>query len=132
MLWGGVAHFQHDETDKLWGIKAPCQSGDMLFLCETWDKFHDERWLSGGYRYVYKADDLPYVHWRSPVTMPNKACRHVWSKWKIEAVRVKDILQAELYHIQEAPPTFVKWVEETHPELSMDSWLWIIEKEEEK
>ena len=141
--------------------KSPCQPGDTVFLLEPWDMWR-ETLKSDNTPYldlklvpIYKADysieDLGnmegFATWRSPVTMPNKACRHVMKVGKVEAVQVKDIVghQAnllgfckelhdhELLHsggYRECKIAFREWFTTTYPHLNMDSWLWYIEKGE--
>lgn len=122
-------------------IEPFCQPGEPLYLMETWARVR----ISGGFDYYYKADDSKLfrtvLRWHSPATMPNIACRHIWTAGKIEAVRVKrlTVKQARNIILEKSCDIghyfrghyFRDWFAETYPHLNMDSWVWYIEKGED-
>ena len=108
-------------------FNAPCQSGDKLYLRETWN-------CNDANMYFYKADytedtlawlKTTNVKWRSPVTLSNSGCRHVWTDWTIEAVQVKDI---KYQQVKACGVEFQIQFNETYPQLNMNRWYWFIEK----
>lgn len=121
-------------------FKPPCQPGDTAYICETWDGFQSYNpafdtfdW----YDIIYKVDGGKthggkYARWRSPATMPNIACRRIWTIKSVEAVQVKNIVLLMIHDFRKLG--FMKstelfdWLTTTYPHLDMNAWMWYVEK----
>lgn len=135
----------------------PCQPGDTARLLETW-----RVWLynplnqaliieykDGSRKDIppglmgtnFKLQHCSLDKWRSPVTMPNIACRNVWMVGKVEALNPLDTgdNDVRLCHINKLLPqtkdmkcietrkAFVDWFHTTYPN-PLDSWGWYVEQ----
>ena len=141
---GGLDRFRRYKKDKEYGAGTteedwfpPAQSGKPLYLLETWATAAWSRKV----KYLYKADYkkgefiYEYPEWRSPVTMPNSACRLVWKDWKVEAVQVKDIIghqwekcgaSMNIWNINGLPEKDIEEIK-TNPKYSLLDDGWFIE-----
>lgn len=141
--------------------KLPFKEGDTAYLLETWriKSYNPEgsiyviEYKSGGEKLIqyiskkYSLLNLKLYYgiyilidsnkgWRSPATMPNIACRHVWTISKVEAVQAKDITFCQLESIgvkwvqkSSLSNVLMNWLNTTYPHLSMDSWGFYFERE---
>ena len=74
--------------------KPPYQTGDLLYVRETWQRLHDEF----GYINIYRADDpeIDGIKWIPSIHMPKKHAR-IWLKVTgIRVERVQDITVDDL------------------------------------
>ena len=72
---------------------APYQTGDLLYVRETWQRLHDEF----GYINIYRADDpeIDGIKWIPSIHMPKKYAR-IWLKvTNVRVERVQDITEEE-------------------------------------
>ena len=74
--------------------KMPYQSGDVLYVRETWCKGS----LNGGAdQYFYKADDNDFhCQWRPSIHMPKEAARIFLRVTKVRAERLQEITDDDL------------------------------------
>lgn len=133
-----------------WVKHPPYKLGNPLYLLET----YDPEWRQGCEKTsyascekitIYKADysqkELKRLggtaKWRSPATMPNKACRYVWPDWTVEAVEFESWILQKCEDIELLATLetlgFTDWGKcrnyftETF-NLPLDSWAWLITK----
>ena len=91
-------HKEHSEVpDKVLLEKlceSPYQSGDVLYVRETWCKGS----LNGGAdQYFYKADDNDFhCQWRPSIHMPKEAARIFLRVTKVRAERLQEITDDDL------------------------------------
>lgn len=69
--------------------KMPYQSGDVLYVRESWCKGS----LNGGAeQYFYKADDNDFhCHWKPPIHMPKEAARIFLRVTNVRVERLQDV-----------------------------------------
>ena len=81
--------------------KMPYQSGDVLYVRETWCKGS----LNGGAdQYFYKADDNDFhCQWRPSIHMPKEAARIFLRVTKVRAERLQEITTDDIWYKEGIP-----------------------------
>lgn len=94
-LW---ATFEWDGVPEFPMVKAPCESGDCLWVRETWSRVETGE-------YLYKADNekpFSYLGWRPSIHMPKEAARLFLRVIGVRAERLQDI-SAKQAHMEGQP-----------------------------
>jgi len=138
-IW--VKNKYSSKTDEL---KPPYQSGDILYVRETWCN----KTKNG--KYAYKADKpekpgflqacYEDAKWHPSIHMPKEAARIFLKVVDVRVEKVKDITEKEA--IKEgfiddaeycvgncARGHFINTIKEIYPEATEDTYLWVIEFE---
>ena len=85
-LW---ATFEWDGVPEFPMVKAPCESGDCLWVRETWSRVETGE-------YLYKADNekpFSYLGWRPSIHMPKEAARLFLRVTEVRVERLQDITE---------------------------------------
>ena len=75
-------------------FKLPCESGDILYVRETWAPLHSDEESDKVCGYMYKADlpeDYWCGRWKPSIHMPKEAARIFLKITNVKAERLQDI-----------------------------------------
>lgn len=136
-----------------WGVEAPYQPGDILWVRETWARLNDDYHPDDkGSIYVYKADHITgndgpdLIKWKPSIFMPRAAARIFLRVTDVRVERLQEILCGDMKREGCIPPTvtggqYQQWQRDYWIPLwdainakrgygwETNPWVWVIEFE---